>query len=127
MWLRCLATKLGRKLRERPGEIFDRKVEALLSLGPLESLRHPNAWNIFREVHEFLDEYVVLLLTEPYVSQRRVAYDPHPGGRRERPFLDVFPRRSSVPSPSSPSEAKAYYVAVAVAQTLMTSRPGTPS
>lgn len=72
---RVVATKQGLALNRDPAAFFDRAVDACLAIGPLASLRDPDAWLAWPDVNELLDRFVVHLLTGPYVAHRPVPID----------------------------------------------------
>ncbi len=72
---RVIATKKGAALATNRARSFDAVIEALLAIGPLASQRDPDAWLAWPEVNEWLDHFVVHLLTGPYVAQRPMPID----------------------------------------------------
>ncbi len=63
---RVMATKQGRALAGKPSASFDRAADALLAIGALSCQRSPDWWP---DVNRLLDDFVVHLLTGPYVAQ----------------------------------------------------------
>lgn len=69
---KILATKRGVSIAADPVHSFDRAVDALLSIGPLRALRDPSRWMAWPDVDELLDQFLLHLLSGPYVAQRPV-------------------------------------------------------
>jgi len=63
-------TKRGLGLSADPAASFDRVVDGLFAIGPLSSLRHPDAWFAWPEVTEFLDHMSPVLLAGAYAAGR---------------------------------------------------------
>ncbi len=65
---KVVATKRGLALGRDPVGSFDRAVDGLLALGPLQAQRDPDGWFAWTEVNRLLDQMSVRLLIAPYAA-----------------------------------------------------------
>ncbi len=69
---KLVATKRGLGLLKDPSNSFDKAVDALLAIGPLQSQRRNDGWFVWPEVIEMLDAMGVNVLIPPYSAQEPV-------------------------------------------------------
>lgn len=86
---KVVATKRGMSLNRDPAASFDRAVDALLAIGPLQSQRDPDGWFAWPEVNHLLDQVSVPLLIAPYSAQGPVPIEDIAGAATDV-VLDAF-------------------------------------
>jgi hypothetical protein len=86
---KVVATKRGLGLARDLAGSFERSVDALLGLGPLQSQRNPEGWFAWPEVNAFLDQASVHLLAAPYATQGPIPIE-EIAGMATRVVLDAF-------------------------------------
>jgi len=69
---KVVATKRGLAIGHDPAGSFERTVDALLAVGPLQAQRDPDGWFAWPEVNRLLDQMCVHLLIAPYAAQAPV-------------------------------------------------------